>query len=127
MRSAVATVLDVAAVARVTRLVTTDTLTAPVREFAIEAAYAGRDGYAAKRDLAAEVGSWRLVAEVDGPTAPRAAYVWTCDWCASVWVGAGVALARRVPGWSVLRFALASSLAAGWLGNLDAGHRVGHG
>lgn len=46
-----------------------------------------------------------------------AAYLLTCDWCASVYTGAGVAaLLAWGPGWSVwVLTALAFSYTAGWL------------
>lgn len=51
------------AVARVTRLVTTDYITAPIRQWAV-----------------LKLG-----------TASKGAYLITCDWCTSLWIGAAAA------------------------------------
>jgi hypothetical protein len=54
------------------------------------------------------------------------AYIWTCDWCMSVWVGLGVwavadwATRLSVPyPWLIMA---AGSLLSGWLGNLQSEH-----
>jgi hypothetical protein len=52
------------------------------------------------------------------------AYVWTCPWCMSVWVGFAIwgladwRLSVPYP-WLIVA---SGSLVAGWLGNLDAEH-----
>lgn len=78
---------DALATHRLTRLVTTDEIAAPVRE---------------------------LIWKNFPPESTKLGYLITCPWCTSIWVGAGVALARRyVPGWSLLAPALAASSVAG--------------
>ena len=77
------------ATARLTRLVTTDRITKAPREWAVR----------------------RL--DADG----LLAYLLVCDWCTSVYTGAGVAAWLWFgPSWSVWPlYALAFSYAAGWL------------
>lgn len=78
--------VDVAAVHRLTRLVTSDELTRPLRE--------------------------RLV---DRNPDGRLAYLAGCPWCTSMWAGLAVAAARRYAprAWQPLAFALAASTVTG--------------
>ncbi|MBK9178733.1 MAG: DUF1360 domain-containing protein [Acidimicrobiales bacterium] len=80
--------VDVVAVHRLTRLVTSDELTRPIRERVVDR-------------------------NPDG----RLAYLAGCPWCASVWAGLAVAAARRVAprAWRPLGFALAASTVTGLL------------
>jgi len=79
------------ATARITRLITTDTITEPIRVSAVR----------------------RL--GVDS----KIAYVIVCDWCSSMYVGAGVAASWWVWGdtkiWLASALALSASYAAGFL------------
>lgn len=69
---------------RLTRLVLTDKISQPLRD--------------------------KVWAKFD-PGSTRLGYLITCPWCTSIWIGAGVAVARHVtPGlWSVAARALAVS------------------
>lgn len=100
---------DALAAYRLTRLVTTDVVTTPVRDAVIRWAY--RDHPPA---------GWALtpterVALDDDP--PPVAKLVTCSWCAGVWVGAGVVVAAAVAPrtWRHARRALACAAVAGWL------------
>lgn len=71
------------AVARVTRLVTTDKLTLPPRRAVVDWAVRRRYGFVPIRNE-------ELLAEIaDNP--PALAYLVNCPWCVSVYVGAAVA------------------------------------
>ena len=87
--------LAIVATARVTRLITTDRITQAPRRWLIR----------------------RL------PEHGLAAYLIVCDWCASVYVGAGVGAAWWAWGdtevFTAACLALAGSYAAGWLASWD--------
>lgn len=85
--------VDVLAVARLTRLVTDDTLP-PL-----------------------EAGRRRAYAHVQQRHGAGWAEGITCPWCVSIHIGVAVVIARRVAprAWSPLARALALSYAAGWL------------
>lgn len=101
---------DALAAARLTRLVTTDTITAPLREAIIRRAYRGspqnNPGWEGPH-------RWADLARVD-EEAPWQATLMTCDWCAGMWVSFGVGIARRLaPGpWALVARALAIAQAA---------------
>lgn len=106
-------VVDALAVARLTRLVTRDKLTAPARAAFVASAYA-----AFRPDVpsSTDAEEWLTLAELD-PRAPWPAKLAVCSWCAAVWVALGVAVARRVAPrlWGHLARALASAHVAGYL------------
>lgn len=87
--------LAVIATARITRLITTDRITQAPRRWLVQ----------------------RL------PEHSLAAYLIVCDWCASVYVGAGVGVAGWMladwPGFTAVMVALTGSYAAGWLASWD--------
>ena len=83
-------VLDVLAVSRLTRLVTTDRVSEPLR-----------DRVAARPELG-------MVS--DGLE---------CDWCVSVWWAFGVGVVRRFRWWRLVRRGLVVALLAGWLSVLE--------
>lgn len=91
-------VLDGVAAYRLTRLVTTDTITQPVRHrlhAAVESAEAG-------------------------PVVEKLATLVTCPWCVGVWAGFGVTLARQTwRGWPTVARALTVASAAAWLAQLE--------
>ena len=100
-------VIDALAVARLTRLVTSDRITRPLRRPIIRAAYHGNlpDGW---NDLGPTV-------VLDDPDSPEVAYLLSCDWCASAYCAVLVVLARRfMPGvWGPIAQVLAGSQVAG--------------
>lgn len=101
-------VVDALAVARLTRLVTTDRITRPWRARAVAAAMAPAplpDGW---HDLGPDT-------ITDDPDAPPLAYLLSCDWCSSTWIAALVLLARAVaPGvWDPIARILAASQVTG--------------
>lgn len=85
-------VVDALAVYRLTRLVTTDEVTAPLRSKAL-------DRWPPHR--------------ADGT--PRWSYALTCDWCASIYVSAGaVAASKMFPrAWNLAAAVLAASAVTG--------------
>jgi hypothetical protein len=108
--------LDALATARLTRLVCADVITEPARERVLAWAYR-RHGDTGEVPAT----GWTDYAHVD-PDAPKLASLIVCPWCVSVYVGTGVALARRyLPAWDFIAGALASSQLAGLL----AGHEEG--
>jgi hypothetical protein len=89
-------ITDALAVFRATRLVTSDDITAGLRDRWIEAAYvgAGRHGLA-KRDLPhPHEGKWADYALRD-PDVPKLATLVVCRWCSGVYVSIGAVLLRR--------------------------------
>lgn len=93
-------VVDGLAAYRVTRLVTRDTITAPLRERALASIYGGPDALHLETDGGpVEFVSYEERAVWDGADeAPRLATLLLCPWCVGVWVGFGVMLlSRAVP------------------------------
>lgn len=80
--------VDVLATYRLTRLVVEDVITAPARE---------------------------KIFEKYPPNEDKWSYALTCPWCASIWLGAGVAIARRFfpRAWDVAATGLAASAVTG--------------
>jgi len=111
---------DALAAARITRLVTTDTITAPLREAIIRRAYRTRPEMTPTWEGAHR---WADLARVDDQ-APWQATLMTCQWCAGVWVSFGVVIARRLaPGpWALVARALAIAQAAAIVGAVST-HR----
>lgn len=87
--------VDVLAGHRLTRLVTEDTITAPLRE---------------------------KIFKKYPPTEDSWSYVFTCAWCTSLWIGLGVTAARKLYPrvWNPLAEALAISSAAGLIQEREA-------
>lgn len=106
-------VVDALATARLTRLVVADTITEPLRQRAIRAAYAraGRETYFT---IESQHSDPEGIVTAD-PMPPKLAYLVTCPWCAGMWVALGVVVIRRVAprAWRPLARALAMSEAAG--------------
>lgn len=96
--------IDVLACARLTRLLTKDRLALPLRNAWITEAYERADqalppGHDAEDAMSID----------DDP--PKGAYFISCPWCTSVWLAAGVLLARRLAprAWSPVAQVLAMS------------------
>lgn len=124
-RSIPPVIADAAAAYRLTRLVTADTLTQPIRERIIEAAYVAQARGGEARASIAELGAaddpdrWQRAAEQD-PRIPRIAELITCRWCAGMWVSLGITLiARRTRWWAPIRDALALSAVAALAASLE--------
>lgn len=104
-------VVDALATYRLTRLVTRDAITKPLREKAIAAVYEAESeepGLKGHGSYAARV-AW------EGDAAPKVAKLITCPWCVGVWLGFGVMVLRRTMPrvWSPIATALAlASVAA---------------
>lgn len=117
-------VVDALATYRLARLVVSDVLTFRWREGWIAAAYQ-RAGRRAEVEImlgpfGSDAATWKDAALIEAERAPKLAYVVACPWCASIWLGAVVVLARRlVPrAWAPVATALAASAVAG----LASGH-----
>lgn len=98
---------DAGAVYRLTKLVVDDALTQALREKLIEASSRRLDRSNVVRIYGSDV------ADAGGPVA----YLVGCPWCASVWIAAGVVIARRVfplP-WGLAARGLSMSAITGWL------------
>lgn len=113
--------LDIAAVHRLTRLVTKDVLTQRARNRVIRRAYlrAGHDPEILDERLQPMVEADMVE---DPENAPRLAVLVCCRWCASTWVGAAVAGATwAVPGvWQWVALALAASSLSTLLAGVEA-------
>jgi len=109
-------IVDALAIARLTRLVTSDVITEPARERLVCWTYRrhGDEGEAPAT-------GWVDFSGAD-PDAPKLAKLVTCPWCVSVYLGAAVVVLRRwLPGWHLIARGLAASEVAGLL----AGHEHG--
>lgn len=108
--------VDALAGYRLTKLVTSDVITADLRDRFIARAYA-RSG---RPEPPVEGETWTDQA-MDDDVAPKPATLFTCRWCAGMWIGFGVVAARRlVPRvWDPVSEALAVSAAAALLARLE--------
>lgn len=115
-------IADAIATYRLTKLVTDDTITQPVRDTLIELAYEwdGRGTWARDTFRPEIEGDWQDVVAADEQP-PKLATLLTCRWCAGMWVAAFVVLARRVAprAWKPLRDVLVFSAAAGLLARAE--------
>jgi hypothetical protein len=124
--------LDALAAYRLTRLITADTILDGPRDALVLRAYQGQAGKAKGRIpgvLAeeeginlSEPGGWSELAQVD-PYAPKLAVLITCRWCSGVYVGFGIAAARRLfpRAWPPIAEALALSAGAALIAGLEDG------
>lgn len=110
-------ILAVGAAARITRLVVADTITAPLRDWALpRIARSRRD-----RSLITQTG------EAHPPTGIRAALITllTCHWCTGMWVAAAItplALAANGAWWFTIPAAILTvAYAVGVLGDQEGG------
>ena len=112
-------VLDALATYRLTRLVTRDTITAEPRERFVRHEYAHAGDVTAAEQLLndepAAGACWVEQVDADGARAPKLAKLVTCPWCASIYVAAGVVLARRLAprAWDPLARLLSFAAVAG--------------
>lgn len=98
--------LDLLAVHRLTRLITTDRITRALRTQIIAIGYGD---YIGPERTEFE---WEQRVDLDDDPPMLAALI-TCRWCVSVWVALAVVLViRHMPGWRRVRNALALSSAA---------------
>lgn len=114
--------VDALAGYRLTRLITADVITEPLRGAVIRAAYVRQDGPNLAADLEDSTpgDTWTQRAN-DDPYAPTLARFITCPWCVGVWVAAGVVTARRVaPGpWAPVAEAATVAAAAGLIASWE--------
>lgn len=115
-------IADSIATYRLTKLITDDSITQPLRDRIIERAYenAGRGQWA--RDVFSPTveGDWQDIVEAD-ELPPKLATLITCRWCAGMWVAMFVVLARRVApsAWRHLSDVLVFSAAAALLARAE--------
>lgn len=114
--------LDSIAAYRLTKLITDDVITQPLRDVLIELAYEWDDRGKWARDVFSpqNEGDWQDVVEADEQP-PKLATLITCRWCAGMWVGMFIVLARRVApkAWTPLRDVLVLSAAAALLARAE--------
>lgn len=107
--------VDAAAVYRLTRLVTADSIAEPIRDQWVRSVYAwaGRPvPDADDRELAEAV--------MDDPDHPKMVELATCRWCSGMWLALGVVfVARRFRWWPAMADALACSAAAALLAGFE--------
>lgn len=106
---------DLVATYRLTRLVTADDLTLPLRDRIVRAAYE-RAGV-----NTGEMYHPALFAMAEDDDPPKLATLVTCRWCAGVWISLGVVVARRLcpRAWPPLARALTYSAGAALLARLE--------
>lgn len=113
--------VDLLAAFRLTRLVTRDTITRPLRvrviRRAYQDAYGPGDNWAWNERSEAE---WDQTPETDDDAPKLAAFI-ICPWCVGLWISGFVVLARRYApsAWEPLARVLAISSAVGLAGRLD--------
>lgn len=93
-RDLTALTLDAISAYRITRLVTADKLFVNLRDDIIRHAYKAADKPFNATQIIAP-GDWAVLAEAD-PDAPKLATLITCRYCTSVYVAAGIMLARAL-------------------------------
>ena len=105
---------DALACHRLTRLVTSDSITAPLRDGIIRESYAMRGDREARTLVPTQLVDWTERAKDDGPDAPFFARLISCSACASVWCAAFIVVARTLApkAWNPLARLLACSSVA---------------
>lgn len=113
---------DALAAYRLTRLVTADTIAAPIRDRWVEASYVAQGRAEQHRPHPEVPGAWSEEAMADEDP-PKLAELVVCRWCAGMWVSLGVVAARRTlpRAWGPLATALAFSAGAALLAQLEDG------
>lgn len=113
--------VDVMAVHRLTRLVTADTITRPLRVRIIRWAYRKPRSTEVSQPVRWSEATWDQMPH-DDDDAPKLAAFIVCPWCVGLWISGFVVVARRYAGvlWRPLARALALSTGAA----LIAGHEA---
>ena len=106
--------IDALAAYRITRLVTLDVITEPIRRTVVERSV-GADGTGpgdGTTVIEEPATALELVESLEDP--PKLARLITCRWCAGVWIAGGVVAARRLAprAWDPVATAMALSAAA---------------
>lgn len=112
-----ALLVDAVAAYRLTRLVTADDITAPIRDGIVEWSYGRLPDVEVDKPA---IDTWTDVA-ISDPDAPKLATLVTCRWCAGMWISFGVVAARRLAprAWSPVADALVCSAAAALLAGFE--------
>ena len=64
-------------------------------------------------------GDWQDVVVAEDPVPPKLAYLFTCRWCAGIWISFAVLAVRRTRWWPHVADALAYSSAAALLAGFE--------
>lgn len=114
--------VDALAVHRLTRLVTRDTITRPLRARVIRWSYTAHPmPWRASQPVAMSESEWDEMPHNDDDAPKLAAFI-VCPWCVGLWISLGITAARRYTPWAwqpVARVLALSTAAA-----LIAGHEV---
>lgn len=96
-------------------------------DYALGAAATARLSRLVTRDSILDKPRLRFVQQMDRDGHPKLAELAVCPWCVSVWIGALVAAAAhlRIPGYRLVTSALAFSLVAGVVNDLGAEDEFG--
>jgi len=96
--------LDLLAVHRLTRLITRDEITNPLRETTEK-----------------EIGTAVTAKIISQSTADKLIYLMGCDWCASIWAASfALAMRRYMPDfWNNLKYVLAASTVTGFIASYE--------
>lgn len=116
-----ALVADALATARLTRLVTRDTISEPARAAAVRWAFRRADVDLPALEVGETISEAIAAHEMAGGVVPRLATLVTCGACAGVWCAALVVAAGRVAprAWEPVGRGLALSATAGLLARLE--------
>lgn len=117
MSALIELLLEALGVYRLTRLVTKDTITQPIRARIVRFAYQLRDGET-ERDI--PLAAWdRMVEDDDDP--PKLAVLVTCRWCAGFWIAMLAVIARAVApkAWQRVATVMTLSAAAALIAGLE--------
>lgn len=108
--------VDALAAYRLTKLVTDDSLTEPLRAEYVRVVYAIAD-----RPEPLDQGDGRELAELamEDPDHPKWVELASCRWCAGMWVALGILVVRRYRWWPAMADALAMGAAAALVARLE--------
>ena len=111
--------VDALAVYRLTKLATADVIMQPLRDRVIETAYTSAGRAEEVKEEIKQEGDWQEVVVAEDPVPPKLAYLFTCRWCAGIWISFAVLAVRRTRWWPHVADGLAYSSAAALLARLE--------
>lgn len=111
--------VDALAVYRLTKLATSDVIMQPFRDRVIETAYTSAGRAEEVKEEIKQEGDWQDVVVAEDPVPPKLAYLFTCRWCAGIWISFAVLAVRRTRWWPSVADALAYSSAAALLARFE--------
>lgn len=123
MSSAIILTVYALAVARITRMITTDKLFEAPRRAVIVSAWRRAYPYVDEGDEVERRKNLAMAMEVHAQDPPMFAYLAVCPWCVSIWIGAAVApiawLWGNRPWFAIPAVALAASHLTGFLASRE--------